>query len=45
MGNTVAVGAILVLLGLETKITKKILQKNFAGKKGKEEVVKQNIAA
>ncbi len=45
MANTVAVGAILVLLGLETKITEKILQENFAGKKEEEKVVEENIAA
>ena len=45
MANTVAVGAILVLLGLETRITENILQENFAGEKGEEKVVEQNIAA
>ena len=44
MANTVAVGAIMLLIGLETGITEKLLQESFAGKKGKD-VVEQNIAA
>jgi len=42
MANTVAVGALLVLIGLSTETVEKLLQETFSGKEG---VVTQNIAA
>jgi 2-oxoglutarate/2-oxoacid ferredoxin oxidoreductase subunit alpha len=42
MANTVAVGALLVLLGLENKIMEDLLHEIFAGKEG---VAEQNIEA
>ena len=42
MSNTVAVGAVLVLLGLQTGAVEKLLGETFAGR---EEIIKQNITA
>ena len=42
MSNTVAVGALLVLLGLQATAVEELLGETFAGR---EEVIKQNIAA
>jgi len=42
MSNTVATGAVLVLLGMDTAAAEKLLEEEFAGKEG---VVESNIAA
>jgi len=42
MANTVAVGALLVLMGLETNTVESLLEDTFAGKEG---AVEKNIAA